>query len=227
MDYDKILEKILREYGIASQDIPHRKIITEKLAKKVASYADAEKFAQEVGGVLTDILREHLPGALTNGMLYRAAATKLVGGPMKTASRDVAGVAVDIQRQLNENAGIGLNAITPELNQDQIDGIITGICNAESYENNVEQFMDQVAGFFEGYVDDFVHENADFQSKTGLKILVQRILMGNKPCEWCKALAGTYDYEEVRDKGNDVWRRHNNCHCQIIYDPRGSKVRVY
>ncbi len=43
-------------------------------------------------------------------------------------------MARQIQESMNRRAGIGINAITPELNQDQIDGIITGICNAESFE---------------------------------------------------------------------------------------------
>lgn len=224
MNYEEILKKILRRYAARTDQIRTMQVIESKLARKVATYADAGKYAQEIGRILTDTLREYLPEALTDGMLYRAAAEVLLEGPMKTAGADVGKVAAEIQKQLNENAGIGLNPVVPELNQDQIDGIITGICNAESYENNVEQLMDQVANFLEGHVDDYVHENARFQSESGLTVMVQRIADG-KCCEWCSALAGTYPYDDVKDRGNDVWRRHKNCHCQILYDPRGSKRR--
>ena len=225
MNYDEILRKILRKYGAATNNIRIMQVIESKLKKRTATYADANHYAQEIGRILTDVLREHLPEALTDGKLYRAAAEVLLAGPMKTAGNDVGKVAAEIQKQLNENAGIGLNAVRPELNQDQIDGIITGICNAESYANNVEQLMDQVGNFLEGHVDDFVRENADFQYNSGLTVMVQRIADADC-CDWCSGLAGTYPYEDVRDKANDVWRRHKNCHCQIVYDPQGSKRRI-
>lgn len=222
MNYDEILRKILRKYAVATDNIRIMQVIESKLKKRTATYADANKFAQEIGRILTDVLREHLPEALTDGKLYRAAAEVLLAVPMRTAGNDVGKVAAEIQKQLNENAGIGLNAVRPELNQDQIDGIITGICNAESYANNVEQLMDQVGNFLEGHVDDFIHDNAEFQSNSGLTVYVQRIAAADC-CKFCNERAGTYRYEDIRDKTNDAWRRHLNCHCQIIYDPQGSK----
>ena len=225
MDYDAILRKIIRRYGIETENIRAMQVIESKLKRHTATYADAGNYAQEIGRILTDIFREYLPEALTDEKLYRAAAEVLVKQPMIRAGSDVGKVAKAIQEDLNRGAGIGMNAIVPGLNQDQIDGIITGICNAETFAGSEELFMDQVGNFLEGHVDDFVRENAGFQSDSGLTILVQRIADA-KCCRWCSNLAGTYQYELVRDKGDDVWRRHNNCHCQIIYDPRGSKRRV-
>lgn len=224
MNFDEILRKIIRKYGVATDNIRQMQIIESKLAKHTATYADAEHYAQEIGRILTEIFREYLPEALTDGKLYRATAEVLVQQPMIQAGKDVGKVAAMIQEDLNREAGIGMKAITPELNQDQIDGIITGICNAPTFENSQELFLDQVANFLEGHVDDFVRENAGFQSDAGLTVLVQRIADG-KCCKWCSGLAGIYPYEDVRDRNNDVWRRHNNCHCQVIYDPRGSKRR--
>lgn len=224
MNYDEILRRVLRRYAIKTDQIRTIQIIESKLKRHKATYIDAENYAQEIGKSLTEVLREYLPEALTDGKLYRAAAEILIENPLKKAGKDVSKVAAEIQRQLNQDAGIGMNAIIPDLNQDQIDGIVTGICNATSYADNVDQLMDQVENFLEGHVDDFVRENADFQSEAGLTVVVQRIADA-KCCKWCSNLAGTYDYFEVKDRGNDVWRRHNNCHCQIIYDPSGSKRR--
>ena len=225
MTTDEILRKIIRRYGVETENIRTMQIIESKLAKHTVTYRDANQYAQEIGNILTGIFREYLPEALTDGKLYRAAAEVLVKEPMMKAGNDVGRIAQMIQQDLNQQAGIGLNAVVPDMNQDQIDGIITGICNAETFAGNEELFMDQIGNFLEGYVDDFVRENADFQSGAGLTVLVQRIADA-KCCRWCSNLAGTYQYELVRDKGDDVWRRHNNCHCQIIYDPRGSKRRV-
>lgn len=221
---DDILRKIIRRYGVETENIRTMQIIESKLAKHTVNYRDANQYAQEIGNILTGIFREYLPEALTDGKLYRAAAEVLIKEPMYKAVDDVNRVARMVQNDLNGQAGIGMNAITPEVNEDQIDGIITGICNAESYAGSEELLMDQLGNFLEGHVDDFVRENADFQSNAGLTVIVQRIADG-KCCKWCSNLAGSWLYDQVRDKGNDVWKRHNNCHCQIIYDPRGSKRR--
>lgn len=221
---DDILRKIIRRYGVETENIRTMQIIESKLAKHTVNYRDANQYAQEIGNILTGIFRDYLPEALTDGKLYRAAAEVLIKEPMYKAVDDVNRVARMVQNDLNGQAGIGMNAITPEVNEDQIDGIITGICNAESYAGSEELLMDQLGNFLEGHVDDFVRENADFQSNAGLTVIVQRIADG-KCCKWCSNLAGSWLYDQVRDKGNDVWKRHNNCHCQIIYDPRGSKRR--
>lgn len=224
MTTDEILRKIIRKYGVETENIRTMQIIESKLAKHTVNYSDANRYAQEIGNILTGIFREYLPEALTDGKLYRAAAEVLVKDPMYQAVNDVNKVARMIQNDLNAQAGIGMNAITPEVNEDQIDGIITGICNAETYAGSEELFMDQLGNFLEGHVDDFVRENADFQSNAGLTVIVQRIADG-KCCKWCSNLAGSWLYDQVKDRGNDIWKRHNNCHCQIIYDPRGSKRR--
>lgn len=221
---DDILRKIIRRYGVETENIRTMQIIESKLAKHTVNYRDANQYAQEIGNILTGIFRDYLPEALTDGKLYRAAAEVLIKEPMYKAVDDVNRVARMVQNDLNGQAGIGMNAITPEVNEDQIDGIITGICNAESYAGSEELLMDQLGNFLEGHVDDFVRENADFQSNAGLTVIVQRIADG-KCCKWCSNLAGSWLYDQVRDKGNDIWKRHNNCHCQIIYDPRGSKRR--
>lgn len=224
MDYDEILKKIIRLYGVKTENIRLTQVIESKLQKHTATYADAQNYAQAIGKALTDVFREYLPEALTDGKLYRAAAEVLMQQPMLRASRDIDKVASAIQTEINENAGLGINPIVPEINQDQIDGIITGICNAESYDAGKEVLFDQVENFMEGHVDDFVRENADFQYQAGLDPVVIRTADG-KCCKWCSGLTGTYLYDDVKDKGNDVWRRHRNCHCTIDFIPRKGKKK--
>lgn len=225
MDPNEILRRILRRYGALSENIRATQVVESKIRKRIATYADAEQMAIQIGNALTTSLRENLPDALTDGRLYRAVAEVVLEQPLKAAGTDVARFAEDIQRGLNETAGIGIRPIVPEMNQDQIDGIITGICNADSYEASEGTMLTQVGNCLEGYVDDFVRENADFQYKAGLSPTIERKTTG-KCCPWCSNLAGSYPYEDVNDRGNDVFRRHKNCHCQILFNPGdGSKRR--
>ena len=77
-------------------------------------------------------------------------------------------------------------------------------------------------------VDDTVRANADFQVRSGIHRKIRRQTVG-KCCQWCSDLAGTYDYEDVNNAGNDVWRRHKNCDCLIedVRDGRRGEVFNY
>ena len=219
------LARIIAEMSRDMADSGAAAKVAEKIAGGKATYADALEYAQTSGRVMTKSLKKHLPAVLTDGKLYREAAETVVKQPMEISAADVIDVAAEIQGELNELAGIGIQAIKPEINADQIDGIITGIVNAESYADGENVFLQQVANFLEGTVDDCVRENADFHYNAGLSPKIER-RADAKCCSWCSALAGVYDYGDVRDKGNDVYRRHNNCHCLVLYDPADGSKRL-
>ena len=225
MDPNEILTRILRRYGTLTDQIRATQIIESKISKKIATYADADQMALRIGQALTKALKENLPDALTDGMLYRAIAEVVLERPLKVAGADVARFAKEIQQGLNDAAGIGIQPIVPEMNQDQIDGIITGICNEESFDAGADTLFSRLENCLEGYVDDFVRENADFQYRAGLSPKIERRAVG-KCCAWCSRLAGTYEYSDVSDRGNEVFRRHKNCHCIVNYVPaNGAKRR--
>lgn len=225
MDVENLLQQILARYGNGKAGSRKLNAVARKVSDGLGDYADAQNYAIEAGRLLTNALREDLPEALTDGRLYREFADVLVRTPLETAGRDVAQIATAVQESLNQAAGIGLSAIVPEMNEDQVTGIITGICNADSYEAGKNTMLAQVENCLEGYVDDFVRENADFQYKAGLSPTIERKTTG-KCCTWCSDLAGNYLYSEVRDRGNDVFKRHKYCHCQVLFNPgNGSKRR--
>jgi len=220
MELEAVLKKILDRFNDDFQESSRIRALEKIISEGADQYKYAEEMAREVGKILNGALRTYLPEALTNGMLYRKAAEVVLKQPMLKAVKPVSDAASSVQKNINAQAGIGINPIIPEVNEDQVNGIITGICNAESYESGKETLFDQVENFLEGHVDDSIHDNAGFQYEAGLDPTVTRSAAA-KCCKWCDQLAGTYDYEKVRNKGNDVWRRHKNCHCIIDYNPGG------
>ena len=225
MDVEEILAKIRAFCEERTRESSVIRKAREKIAGGKATYAEAQKVAMEEGRILEEAFAKYLPEALTNGYLYREFAEKLVKVPVRDQAKEVTRAAEDVQKALNEAAGIGIRPIVPELNREQLDGIVTGICN-ENFERGKSEFFSQVENFMEGHVDDFVRENADFQYKTGLSPTVTRIA-DRKCCPWCNTLSGTYRYDDVSDKGNDVWRRHKNCHCVIEFNPgRGYRKKA-
>ena len=61
--------------------------------------------------------------------------------------------------------------------------------------------------------DDYIKTNAKLRAQLGLKPTITRY--GTGCCAWCSAVAGKYRFGEQPD---DIFRRHDNCDCVIIYD---------
>lgn len=55
-----------------------------------------------------------------------------------------------------------------------------------------------------------------FARERDVCVKIVRTTTGRETCDWCKRIAGTYDYEAVRH-GHDVWKRHLDCDCKIEY----------
>ena len=62
--------------------------------------------------------------------------------------------------------------------------------------------------------DEYMKTNAEFRHNAGLKCYITRETDG-KCCKWCTAIAGRYVYGE---EPHDVYRRHDNCGCSVIYE---------
>lgn len=225
-------ESILQSLAKAILDTYHAGIIgSERLADiarrieaGTANYAEVYEAAREHGRLLNKSLIAHLPGALTDGRIAEETADVAIKPAIISGAEEVSRVAAEIQCSLNMDAGLGIDFIDPPVNRDQINGIIAGLCESATYESGEAMFLDRVENFLEGHVDDCVRENAKFQYDAGLGPKVERQAMANC-CTWCARLQGTYDYASVSDTGNDVFRRHRNCHCQILFNPDSSKRR--
>lgn len=103
---------------------------------------------------------------------------------------------------------------------DRISGIIEALVNADGYELVQNLFEVAIQTYAKHIVDNCVRQNADFHYKSGLSPKIIRTTSG-KTCKWCQSLAGVYKYEDVKGTGNDVFRRHANCDCLVVYDPAG------
>lgn len=221
----EVLARIIEEMSQGMSGSRKAKQIAEKISQGKATYEDALDYARESSRIMTASMKRNIPEVLTDGKLFRAEADQVIRQPMKRGGAQVVETAAEIQQQMNEAAGIGINAVVPDVNEDQITGIITDICNAESYSAGADRLFTQIENFLEGTVDDCVRENADFHYQAGLDPTIERRTTG-KCCTWCSNLAGVYRYSDVMDKGNDVFRRHRNCHCVVSYNPgNGSKKR--
>ncbi|SDD87823.1 hypothetical protein [Peptococcus niger] len=173
-----------------------------------------------MGQLLADAFgSEIVPDVLPDDKMYYNIAKRIIGPSLQYNYDIVGDYARDVQTLLNEQAGLSIKGIKPEINQDRIAGIINKISNYETFDQGKWMLDEPVVNFSQSVVDDTIKANADFQYKAGLKPKIIRTEAGNC-CDWCKGLAGVYAYPDVP---KDVYRRHRFCRCTVDYYPGDGK----
>lgn len=194
-----------------------------KVRDGTATYREANDFAIEVGEILSKAYKSNLAsGVLPDGRMYYNIANRIITPTMTNNYEIITDVTKQIQKSLNEAADIGMKAITPELNQDRIKGIVDRVSETADFDEIAWILGEPVVNFSQSIVDDSIRENAQFQAKAGLQPIITRKVAGNC-CDWCKALAGKYRYPD--DVPNEVYRRHQRCRCTVDYNPGSGKVQ--
>lgn len=218
----ELLDKIKKEFD---QLLKEDKTINEvmgKIAEGTANYHDANAFALSLGDILSKAYGDNLSSnVLPDGKMYYNIAKRIIDPTMRNNYDLISETTLEIQSLLNKQANIGIKAIKPELDQENIDNIINKISAADKYDDVSWMLDAPIQHFSQSIVDETIRANAEFHSKSGMKPKIVRRLAGNC-CDWCRALAGTYSYPDVP---KDVYRRHNNCRCIVEYHPGDGKVQ--
>ena len=142
--------------------------IAGAIEKGGIKYEDAYKAAREIGKILGDAYGAVLNmDALPDGKMYYNIARRVVGPTMEQAYSDVADISEETQNVLNNNAGLGLRAIRPELNQDRIKGIIDRLSSAESFEEVAWILKALSRRFCQSVVDDTVKKKCGVSGEGG------------------------------------------------------------
>lgn len=218
-----LLKKITEEFD----SLFNKSGLITKLYARVrdgtATYQDANDIAVEVGQILGKAYKDNLSAnILPDGRMYYNIADRVITPTMTNNYDLITEVTDHVQKSLNEAADIGLKAITPELNQDRIRGIVDRVSEATDFDEIAWILAEPVVNYSQSIVDDAIRANAEFHAKAGLQPVITRKVAGNC-CDWCKALAGKYRYPY--DVPADVYRRHQRCRCTVDYDPKDGKVQ--
>ncbi len=196
--------------------------ICRKVRKGGGTYADALEFADATGKILAQAYAENLSSdVLPDGKMYYNIAARVVQPMLEQNFALASKVAGMVQENLNQEAGLGIKAVLPELEQDRIDGFLNRLSSEEKFDGVKWILGAPVEAFTEHVVDQTVRHNAEMHYKAGLRPKIVRTMVGNC-CDWCKEVAGTYYYPDVP---KDVYRRHDNCNCIVEYFPGDGKVQ--
>jgi uncharacterized protein (DUF2164 family) len=217
-----LLEMIQKSFNLDYEKSSKIKIYLKELEQKKADYSTANEYAIEVGEILAKVFEDIDSSKLPNGKMYYNIALKLVEPALKNNYELITNYSLEVQENLNKSANIGISAIESKINQEQINNILNKIASAEKYDDISWMLQAPIVQFSQNVVDRTIKANAEMQYKARKKATIRRKIFGNA-CEWCMEQAGTYNYPDVPD---DVYHRHNDCRCQVTYDPAEGKGKV-
>lgn len=177
-----------------------------------ATYAIASEYAAHVGDALASALRQNAP--LVD--ISEWDIEDLIPRSLGLDHEMVTGACQRVQEALNADAGLGIRYQAPLFDRGRCYGIVSELRNNPEFINIQDTFYDQLVNFSQNVVDESIRDNAKVLSGAGIRSTVIRVTEF-RACPWCRAVAGRYNYEDIKDTGNDVWRRHENCRCTIDY----------
>ena len=128
-----------------------------------------------------------------------------------------------VQKTMNEAIGVDLNPILAKSMQQVTINTLKG---KDITEQKISEVVDSLITVQKTQnlklVDTNVSSNADFQSKSGLKVKVSRyyddvgLRNRTQKCAWCLSRCGVdVDYDTALKMG--MFERHEGCGCKIVY----------
>ncbi len=221
----ELLEKIRKDFQRDFKESEVINSVQKLLDAGTATYKEANDYAEEAGKILAKAFQSNLSSnVLPDGRMYYNIAERILNETLIDGHEMVSWMTEQIQDELNKNAGIGIKSVSPELNQDRVDGLINRLAGEPDFDG-VKWLLDEpIVNFHQAIVDDSIKANADFHASAGLEPILHRIASPSC-CEWCDSIAGDYRYDEAPD---DIYRRHERCRCRVEYDPgEGKRQNVW
>lgn len=214
-----LMMKIRNDFNRDMKSSPAIQNLIKAINSGTATHVQSQQYATEVGRILANVFKRTVTAdALPDGRMYYNIAERILNSTLYRNHNLVAGAAAYVQETLNKKAGIGLKALRPAFNKSRVAGLVERLSTEEDFANVAWLLDDPIVNFSQAIVDETVRINAEFHNDAGLSPTITRTIV-SETCNWCESLVGTYSYEEVKETGHPVFRRHRNCDCLVVYDP--------
>lgn len=197
---------------------PELRKLSKKIRNGKANFNDTFRYSEIVSKYLGEIMQENI-GTITNPLGKEYVCKELLRDHYE-AINDVLG---EVQVALDEELGIHLNPVKAPRNDERIAQVAHALEDPTVKPETIRRRAKApVVNTAMSMHDDYIRVNAKLRNDLGLKPIIQRF--GTGCCSWCSAVAGKWRFGEQPD---DVFHRHDNCDCVIIYDTqvlRGAKT---
>ena len=180
--------------------------ILKLISSGKASLDDSAKYSQ----ILSHILGQELASDVLELSDREDTTSELLHG----AYDDVNDVYSQVQTVLDKKAGIAINPKRAPFPAERVQQFAHSLADP-TVEDSVIKRRARAGSetITKSFHDDCIEANAKFRDNAGLKCYIIR--KGSECCEWCTSVEGKY---RIGDQPEDIFRRHDNCDCTIIYD---------
>lgn len=221
----ELLEKIRNDFMVAASEDGKIQKFLKKIRDGTANMDETSLFARSLGDILAEVLKKDITqDILPDGRMYYNIANRIIKPMLEDNFNLTNRAAGMVQAILDEQDGIHLNAMSGTFPEERVDALIGAISEEGIEWEELERRMDEpVRNISQSFMDEFIRTNAQFRYQAGMRAQIVRKLAGGA-CEWCKRLAGTYEYPDVPV---DVYRRHDNCRCTVTFKSGRQRQNVW
>ncbi len=220
----ELLRKINKSFTLSYQNSKKVRKLLEAIKNKDCDYLKAMDYAEEVGRILAEAYMKNLSSdVLPDGKMYYDIASAILNPTLENNYGLISSYVCGAMDVMNEKAGIEAKARKPPYNIDKTIGLIKKVSDAEYFDDVKNYLNEPVITNALSIVDEGARVNADLHYNMNHKpVIVRKASFGC--CDWCRSLSGTHEYYPTMNR--DIFRRHQNCRCTVIYDPRNSDGKV-
>lgn len=220
----ELLRKINKSFTLSYQKSEKVRKLLLAIKSKNCDYLKAMEYAEEVGRILAEAYMKNLSSdVLPDGKMYYDIASAILNPTLENNYGLISSYVCGSMDVMNEKAGINVKARKPSYNVSKTLGLIKKVSEAEYFDDVKNYLNEPVITNALSIVDEGARTNADLHYSMGYKpVIVRRASFGC--CKWCRALAGTQEYYPTMNR--DIFKRHQNCRCTVIYDPGNSDGKV-
>lgn len=226
MEYIEIYKKIQQTFNAMVTKDKGVARFYAKLRDGTATYADALKFAKKTSEALYDACNTEMLAFFPEGGVPPEAIADLMPPALRSECREVLDQTAQVQKSINRKAGIGLNPVDLEVSEDRITGLVTHM-----QEHGItEEAKGLMVNLAQSQVDRTAYKNADFQTKSGMRVTVSRfyddvgVNHRTETCKWCMDRTGVdIPYQIAVKRG--MFERHPRCGCTIEYKTEKTAYR--
>ena len=199
--------------------------IKRKIENGTATMEDTSVYARRLGELLRKSIEGTTkPGDLPGEKMYFNIAQSILEPLLRDNYDDVNTICAEVQSALDAKKGIGLKPQKADFPAERVRAAIGGAAVKETAEHAIQVLGRTAENITGSFQTDYVKKNAEFRSKAGLNCYIER-KDGFKCCDWCAKLAGRYRYPDEVPK--DVYRRHDNCTCDVSYVSEKGRQNVH
>ncbi len=202
------VQAILNELNRKAALDPQLRQIMKKIGKGKATLADTAALSDRA----SDLLGEVFGAAVLD--IPEDVREAVCEGLLRERYDSMNETLAAVQTALDEAQGIHLTPQKAPFPTERVQQIAHSLLDPNAKPETIRRRANKpVATVAKSFHDDYIKTNAKLRNDLGLKPVIQRY--GTDCCPWCSAVAGKYRFGEQPE---DIFRRHDNCDCVIIYD---------